>query len=55
MDPPKALGTVNRTMLWATLYKKGLPINQILHIRRGRRNTHTTHDQTPREIRGTNK
>ena len=35
MDLSKAFGTINRTLLWATLYKKGLPEQMIRHIRRG--------------------
>jgi len=35
----KAFDTVNRAILWNTLYKKGLPIKTILHIRRGRNQT----------------
>merc|ERR1712105_7076 len=39
MDLTKAFGKVNRTILWTTLYKKGLPIDMITHIRRGHQNT----------------
>ena len=35
MDLSKAFATINRTLLWATLYKKGLPEEMINHIRRG--------------------
>ena len=35
MDLSKAFDTVNRTILWTSLYKAGLPIQLILHIRRG--------------------
>ena len=35
MDLSKAFDTVNRTILWTSLYKAGLPIQTILHIRRG--------------------
>ena len=38
MDIWKDFDTINRTPLWETLYKKGLPIDTILHIRRGRKN-----------------
>ena len=38
MDIAKAFDKVNRTLLWATLYKKGLPIDMITHIRRGHQN-----------------
>jgi len=31
----KAFDTVNRTILWETLYEKGIPIQAILQIRRG--------------------
>ena len=37
MDLAKAFGTINRTLLLATLYKKGLPAVMIKHIRRGNR------------------
>ena len=39
MDLTKAFGKVNRTLLWTTLYKKGLPIEMINRIRRGHKNT----------------
>ena len=39
MDLSKAFDTVNRTQLWTTLYKKGLPIELITHLRRGHQNT----------------
>ena len=39
MCRPKAFDTLNRTLLWATLYKKGLPVEMIKHIRRGRQGT----------------
>ena len=35
----KAFGKVNRTLLWTTLYKKGLPWEMITHIRSGHQNT----------------
>ena len=35
MGLSKAFDTINRTLLWATLYKKGLPEETIRHIRRG--------------------
>ena len=35
MDLTKAFDAVNRTILWNTLYKQGVPIQTILHIRRG--------------------
>ena len=35
MGLSKAFGTINRTLLWTTLYKKGLPEEMIRHIRRG--------------------
>jgi len=44
MGLTKALDAINRTMLWATLYRKGITVGQILHIRRGRPE-HTTHDK----------
>ena len=37
MDLTKAFDTANRTMLWETLYTKGLTIDQILHKGRGHR------------------
>jgi len=39
MGLSKAFDTVNRTILWASLYKAGIPIQAILHIRRGHTNT----------------
>ena len=39
MDPPKAFGAINRTLLWTTLYKKGIPEETIRHIRRGHHGT----------------
>ena len=39
MDLTKAFDTINRTMLWTTLYRKGLPISTINRIRRRRKNT----------------
>jgi len=39
MDLSKAFDKVNRAILWATLYKKGPPIQTIQHIRRGRNKT----------------
>jgi len=39
MDLGKAFDTVNRTILCAALYKKGLPIQTIQHIRRGHNQT----------------
>ena len=39
MGLPNAFDTINRTLLWATLYKKGLPIDMTLHIRRGHKQT----------------
>ena len=39
MDLSKAFGTANRTLLWKTLYKKGVPEEMIRHIRRGHRGT----------------
>ena len=35
MGLSKAFDTINRTLLWATLYKKGLPEETIRHIRSG--------------------
>ena len=35
MDLSKAFGAINRTLLWTTLYKKGLPEEMIKQIRRG--------------------
>jgi len=39
MDLSKAFDRINRTQLWATLYKKGLPEKTTLQIREGRKNT----------------
>ena len=39
MDISKAFGTIDRTLLWAALYKKGLPGEMIRHIRRGHQGT----------------
>jgi len=38
-DLSKAFGAVNRTILWNTLYKQGVPVQAILHIRRGHNKT----------------
>ena len=37
MDLPEAFGTINRTLLWTTLYKNGVPGEMIRHISRGHR------------------
>ena len=34
-DLTKAFGKANREILWTTLYKKGIPLDMITHIRRG--------------------
>ena len=39
MDLSKAFGSINRTIRWATLYKKGLPEETIRHIRGGHTGT----------------
>ena len=39
MGLSKAFGAINRTLLWATLYKKGMPIDMIKHIRQGHQDT----------------
>jgi len=39
MDLSKAFDAVNRTILWTSLYKKGIQIQTIPHIRRGHMNT----------------
>ena len=39
MDLSKAFDTINRTILWTTLYKKGIPEEMIRHIRRGHQGT----------------
>jgi len=39
MDLSKAFDTINRTQLWTTLYKKGIPLETITHIRKGHQNT----------------
>ena len=46
MGHPKAFDTINRTQLWTSLYKKGLPLDFITHVRGGGPKTHTT----PRKI-----
>ena len=37
MDLSKAFGAIDRTLLWTTLCKKGLPVEMIRHIQRGRK------------------
>ena len=39
MDLSKAFDCANRTLLWNAIYKKGLPIPMIQHIRQGHQNT----------------
>jgi len=39
MGLSKAFGAINRTILWATLYKKGTPEEMTRHIRRGHQGT----------------
>ena len=39
MDLAKAFDKANRAILWTTLYKKGLPVDMIAHIRKGHQNT----------------
>ena len=39
MNPPEACDCVNRITLWATLYKAGLPTQEIQNIGQGRRIT----------------
>ena len=39
MDLSETFGEINRTHLWATMYKNGLRIETIKHIRRGHRRT----------------
>ena len=39
MGPSEAFGATNRTLLWAALYKKGLPEEMIRRIRRGHQGT----------------
>jgi len=36
MDLFKATEAIDRAQLWTTLYKKGIPLETIIHIRRGR-------------------
>ena len=38
MGLSKAFGAINRTKLWTTLYKKGLPLETISNIRKGHQN-----------------
>ena len=38
MGLSRAFDAVKRTLLWTTIYKKGLPAHMIQHIRTGRRN-----------------
>ena len=42
MDLSRAFDAIDRTILWAAIYKKGIPIEMILHIRRGRQKTKPT-------------
>ena len=39
MGLSKAFDAINRTQLWATLYKKGLRLETIVQIRQGHQNT----------------
>ena len=39
MGLSKACDAISRTLLWATLYKKGLPAEMIKRIRRGHQGT----------------
>ena len=39
MGISKAFGAINRTLLWTTLYKKGIPIDMTKHIRQGHQDT----------------
>ena len=39
MDLSKAFDTVNRPLMWTTLYRKGIPIDMIKQIWRGHQNT----------------
>ena len=39
MGPSRAFGTINRTLLWETQYRKGLPGEKISQIRRGHQGT----------------
>jgi len=39
MGLSKAFDTINRTQLWTALYKKGLPLENIVQIRHGHQNT----------------
>ena len=39
MDLSKAFDTINRTQLWTSLYKKGLPLETTTHIRKGHQET----------------
>ena len=39
MGRPKAFGAINKTLLWTTLYKKGIPVEMIIRIRRGHQRT----------------
>jgi len=36
MGPAKAFGAINGTKLWTELYKKGLNMETIIHLRKGR-------------------
>ena len=38
MDLAEAFGAINRAALWTTLYKKGIHVAKILHIRIGHQN-----------------
>jgi len=39
MDLSEAFDTINRTQLWTSLYKKGLPLENITQIRQGHQKT----------------
>ena len=39
MGPPNAFGAINRTQHWEALYKKDVPIGNIIHIRQWTQNT----------------
>ena len=39
MDLSKAFDAINRAQPWTTLYKNGIPLETISHIRKGHQNT----------------
>ena len=53
MDLSKAFGAVNRSLMWASLYEKGLPVSPIQQIWRGHQNAKLmakSHNQYGRKV-----